>query len=128
VHLITKHLRDAGFSVEEIYGDVTKRARHEIFTAFQKTVFPQVIVAQPSAMSHGLTLTASSTIVWYAPITSADTYGQANGRITRPGQTVNTLIVHISATPEERRMFARLKNKERMQGILLDMVVEARAA
>jgi SNF2 family DNA or RNA helicase len=128
VHLITNYLRKAGFSVEMIYGDVSKSKRLEIFHAFQRTALPQVIVAQPSAMSHGLTLTASSTIIWYAPIVSADTYGQANGRITRPGQTVNTLIVHISGTAEERKMYARLKNKERMQGILLDMVVESRDA
>jgi SNF2 family DNA or RNA helicase len=128
VNMIAEHLTRAGHSVEMIYGDVSKTRRHEIFSGFQRGTHPQVIVAQPSAMSHGLTLTAASTIIWYAPITSADTYGQANGRITRPGQRHNTLIVHISGTQEERRMFNRLKNKERMQGILLDMVVQARAA
>lgn len=128
VKMLAEHLRAAGYSTEVIYGDVSKTKRHEVFSAFQRSALPQVIVAQPSAMSHGLTLTAASTIIWYAPITSADTYGQANGRITRPGQTHNTLIVHISSTAEERKMYNRLKNKERMQGILLDMVVQSRAA
>ena len=128
VNMLADHLRASGYSTEVIYGDVSKTKRHEVFSAFQRSALPQVIVAQPSAMSHGLTLTAASTIIWYAPITSADTYGQANGRITRPGQAHNTLIVHISSTAEERKMYNRLKNKERMQGILLDMVVQSRAA
>ena len=126
VKMLHQHLTNAGYSAEMIYGDVSKTKRQEVFHAFQRGEHPQVLVAQPSAMSHGLTLTASSTIIWYAPITSADTYAQANGRITRPGQKFNTLIAHISATDEERRIYARLRKKERMQGVLLEQIKNAR--
>jgi len=80
---------------------------------------PQIIVAQPASMSHGLTLTAASSIIWYAPLPNNEVYEQANGRITRPGQKYTTVIAHIESTPEERRIYYRLKNKQKMQGLLL---------
>lgn len=108
-----------------IYGDVPKRERDEIFQGFQKEKYPRYIVAQPMAMSHGLTLTEASTIIWFAPINSNDTYEQANGRITRPGQRNDQFIINIESTALERKMYARLKDKQDMQGILLDMVEAA---
>jgi SNF2 family DNA or RNA helicase len=79
-------------------------------------------------MSHGLTLTEASTIIWYAPVTSSDIYEQANGRITRPGQTHNTLIAMLSGTAVERMIYTRLKAKQGMQNLLLDKVVAGRDA
>ena len=81
-------------------------------------------MAQPYAMSHGLTLTAANTVVWYAPITSADTYEQANGRIARPGQKLTTHIIHIEGTQAEMRIYKRLEKKQRIQGLLLKLVEE----
>jgi SNF2 family DNA or RNA helicase len=110
-----------GYSVESIHGGVSKGERDRIFSAFQKGSDPRVLVAQPGAMSHGLTLTAASVVVWFAPITSAETYEQANARITRPGQKHSQLIVHLQGTDLEARMYERLKSKTTMQGVLLDM-------
>ena len=116
---ISKH-----HSAEMIYGEVSKTARDRILGDFQQSADPQVLIAQPGAMSHGLTLTAASVIVWFAPITSAETYVQANGRITRPGQKYNQLIVHIQGTRLEARMYDRLKKKVSSQGALLEMFRE----
>lgn len=110
------------FTVEVISGDVSKSERDRIFGAFQKLKNPQVLVAQPAAMSHGLTLTAASTIIWYAPVTSNEVYQQANGRITRPGQKHSQLIVNVEGTPVERRMYKRLQDKEKLQGLLLEII------
>jgi hypothetical protein len=49
-----------GFTVEQIHGGVSKTERDRIFQGFQHGKDPQVLVAQPAAMSHGLTLTAAS--------------------------------------------------------------------
>lgn len=122
VESVSGFLQEAGHTVECIHGSVSKGERDRIFTAFQKSDTPKVLVAQPAAMSHGLTLTAASTIVWYAPITSADTFVQANGRITRPSQKNNQLIVMIEGTEIERRYYDRLSRKQKTQGTLLDMV------
>lgn len=107
-----------------INGEVAKGARDKIFHDFQTGREPHVLVAQPAAMSHGLTLTAASTIVWYAPIYSQETYTQANARITRPGQKHSQLIVHIEGSPIERRMYQRLQQKAQMEGLLLDTIRE----
>jgi SNF2 family DNA or RNA helicase len=73
-------------------------------------------------VSHGLTLTAASTVVWYAPVTSNEVYQQANARITRPGQKYTQLIVNVEASDVERRIYTRLKLKQSLQGLLLDSV------
>jgi len=126
VETVSKYLREAGHTVECIHGGVSKNERDRIFTAFQKTDTPRVLVAQPAAMSHGLTLTAASTIIWYAPITSNDTFVQANGRITRPSQRYNQLIVMIEGTDIERRYYDRLQRKQNTQGALLEAIRQAR--
>jgi len=117
---ITDELIGVGMNFGVIHGGVSKRDRDDVFQRFQRDDDPmRVIVAQPAAMSHGLTLTAASTIVWYAPITSADIFEQANGRITRPGQKHTTVIVCIEGTAVERRIYSRLKTKQKMQNLLL---------
>jgi SNF2 family DNA or RNA helicase len=110
------------FTVEVIHGGVKKDERDRIFGAFQKGKDPKVIVAQPAAMSHGLTLTSASTIVWYSCVTSNEVFEQANGRINRPGQKMNNFIIMLEGTPVEKRIYSRLRNKQKMQGALLDEV------
>ena len=106
-----------------ISGDVPATQRAEIFKRFQDGDL-EVLVAQPGAMSHGLTLTAANTIIWYAPVTSNETYEQANARVTRPGQKHTQFIVHIEGCDVERRIYKRLQGKQRMQGLLLEAVKE----
>lgn len=110
-----------GYSVGVIHGGVSKTHRDEVFSGFQKGDKYQLLVAQPAAMSHGLTLTAASVIVWFAPVNSAEVYEQANARITRPGQKHSQLIVNLQGTALERKMYDRLKTKTNMQGVLLDL-------
>ena len=126
VGTVSKFLREAGHTVECIHGSVSKSERDRIFTAFQKTDTPRVLVAQPAAMSHGLTLTAASTIVWFAPITSNDVFEQANGRITRPSQKYNQLVVMIEGSDIERRYYDRLQRKQKVQGALLESIRQGR--
>jgi SNF2 family DNA or RNA helicase len=114
----------AGYSVGVIHGGVSKSERDTIFSDFQRGPDPRVLVAQPAAMSHGLTLTAANTIVWFAPVFSAEIYQQANGRIVRPGQKRNTLIMHLEGCPIERKMYDRLQEKKKTQGVLLGMFDE----
>lgn len=109
------------FDVRAVHGGVSKAQRDQIFHDFMQPNGPRVLIAQPGTMSHGLTLTAANTIVWFAPITSAEIYQQANARIVRPGQTKNTLIVRLQGSEVERRMYDRLERRESTQGVLLSM-------
>jgi SNF2 family DNA or RNA helicase len=122
IKLVTEHLRSHGQQVESVHGGTSKSERDRIFRAFQKDAEPRVLVAQPAAMSHGLTLTAASTILWYAPITSNDIFEQANGRITRPSQKNNQFIIMLEGAPVERKIYDRLRNKQKVQGVLLSMI------
>jgi SNF2 family DNA or RNA helicase len=112
------------FTVETVHGGTSKTERDRIFGEFQRGLDPRVLVANASTMSHGLTLTAATTIVWYAPVHSNETYEQACARVRRPGQTRTTVIVHIAGTDVERRVYKRLQDKQSMQGVLLDMMKE----
>lgn len=125
VDQVVKHLNMHNYSVAKIYGDTPASQRNNIFNAFQNSGNPRVLVAHPQAMSHGITLTEANTIIWYTPITSTETYMQANARITRPGQKRSQFIVHIEQNPIEKRVFKRLQNNERMQGVLLDLFEKA---
>lgn len=104
-----------------ISGDVSAAERERIFTMFMHSESPHVLLAHPKTMSHGLTLTAASTIVWYGPPDSLETYEQANGRITRSGQKHSQLIAHLAATKLEQKIYARLEARAATQGLLLDM-------
>lgn len=102
-------------------GSVPKNKRDQIFGDFQKAQYPRVLVAQPATMSHGLTLTAGTTIIWFAPTHSNETFEQANARVRRPGQTRSTVIACISGSAIEDKCYTRLKNRQSTQGVLLDM-------
>jgi len=113
---ISKH-----YNAALIYSGVSKSDRDQIFYEFQHSDQPHVLVAQPRAMSHGLTLTKANMVIWYAPVDNLDTYIQANARIVRAGQDKKTVIVHLEGSPAERGVYKRLQNKEALQGVLLEM-------
>lgn len=109
---------------ELVYGATSKNERYRIFTEFQTTDKPDVIIAHPRTMAHGIDLTASATIIWYAPYASNEYYNQANGRIVRPKQTKITNIVHIEATELEKRLYKKLQSRQETQGTLLSYLKE----
>lgn len=121
VRSLKAYLSLAGYFVERIDGDVTKTERDVIFNSFQHSSEPRVIVAHPQTMSHGLTLTAADTIVWYAPCWDLELYDQACARITRPGQVNHTHIIHIQASPVEKRVYNVLNKRGNMQQALLSL-------
>lgn len=121
---VAADLRDHDHTVEVVHGETSKSERDRIFGEFQKRPDPRVLVANAATMSHGLTLTAATTIVWYAPVHSNEVYEQACARVRRPGQTRTTVIVHVAGSDIERRVYKRLQDKQSMQGLLLDLMKE----
>ena len=47
---------------------------------------------------------------------------QANGRIERIGKKHVSNIVHIESIAVESKMYDRLRNKQKLQGLLLDLI------
>jgi SNF2 family DNA or RNA helicase len=121
LHMLEKEL-SKHWTVGVVNGEVSANKRNQIFQGFQHEKDPHVLIAHPGTMAHGLTLTTASTIIWYGPINSNETYVQANGRIERIGKKRVSNVIHIGATDLEHRMYERLKNKQKLQGILLEMI------
>lgn len=109
IEVLAKHLIKNGVTCDVINGAVSVNRRSDIVQRFQSQPDPKVLVIQPMAASHGLTLTAADTIIWYAPCTSVETYLQANARIDRPGQVNPMTIVHITGSQVETRMYSLLR-------------------
>jgi SNF2 family DNA or RNA helicase len=110
ISMLSEYLNKEGITCEVINGDVPVQARTRIFKNFQETKDPRVLVIQPQAAAHGVTLTAANVVIWYAPVTSTETYLQANARINRPGQRNAMTIVHIEGSPIERKLYAMLQS------------------
>lgn len=115
-----------GYTVDTVDGSVAPTRRNHIFLSFQNERDPHVLIAHPRTMAHGLSLVAANTIVWFAPYTSNAIYDQACERVIRPGQTRITRILHIYGSPAERRIYAALKERKKMQDVLLDMLAAGR--
>jgi SNF2 family DNA or RNA helicase len=110
IELLRTYLTAANITCGVINGQVPVNKRHEIIKDFQETENIRVLIIQPQAASHGLTLTAANVIIWYAPVTSVETYLQANARINRPGQKNPMTIVHIKGSEVEARLYKMLQN------------------
>lgn len=123
INLLYSELRNR-YTVEKVTGEVSAKRRNSIFKSFQDDPNPRIIVADPGCMAHGLTLTAADTTVWFGPTDKPEIYQQANKRMDRPGQHNAMLIVRLAATPVEREIYRRLDSREKMQGIILDLVKE----
>lgn len=123
-HKVHAALEKANYRPAFVTGETPPKERNRIFSAFQNDAYPRVLVAHPKCMSHGLTLTAANTIVWYTPTTSLETYIQACARISRAGQTLNQLIVDLTGSPIENKLYTRLRARASLQGALLEMFEE----
>jgi SNF2 family DNA or RNA helicase len=110
IELLNKYLTAANIPCAVINGQVPVNKRHEIINDFQSTENIRVLIIQPQAASHGLTLTAANVIIWYAPMTSVETYLQANARINRPGQKNPMTIVHIRGSEVEAKLYRMLQS------------------
>lgn len=111
IQMIDEELKKAGYACEVISGDVPVRKRTEIFAKFQTEDNPKILVIQPQAASHGVTLTAANVVVYWSPVMSVETYLQANARTHRAGQRNPCTVVHLQGSPVEKRMYAMLEAK-----------------
>lgn len=118
---IKDRLKEEKIDCETVSGDTPRSERDRLFNLFQNTNRLRVLVAHPQCMAHGVTLTAADTIVWFAPTTSLEIFEQANARIRRVGQKHKQLVLMFQATDAERKMYARLRSKQKVQNSLLEM-------
>lgn len=94
-----------------INGDVPVSKRTDIFARFQRQTDPQVLLIQPQAAAHGVTLTAANTVVWWGPTSSLETYAQANARVHRSGQQHKCTVIQLQGSYVEKRMYGLLDKR-----------------
>jgi len=121
IEIVTEALRKEGINTEIINGSVPVRKRTEIFENFQTTPDPKVLVIQPQAAAHGVTLTEANVVVWFSPITSVETYLQANARVHRAGQHNPCTVVHLQGSPVEKKMYKMLQSKVDIHVKMIDL-------
>ena len=119
---IHTHLTKQGLTAEVIHGGVTATKRADIIHRFQTSPNPRVLVMQPQATAHGITLTAADTVVFYGPLMSVEQYVQCIARADRKGQDSDKVtVIHIQGSPIEKKMFKALEAKVSDNSLLTDM-------
>lgn len=124
IEVVADDLKKHGYSTAVIHGGVSASNRSAIFERFQTTDSPQVLVIQPQAASHGVTLHAANTIVYWSPVMSVETYLQCNARVHRAGQKNPSVVVHLQGSGVERRMYTMLHNKVDIHNKIIDLYGE----
>ena len=122
IDTISNYLTKKGIANEQIHGGVSASKRAQIIHRFQNEPTPRVLVMQPAASAHGITLTAADTVVFYGPLMSVEQYIQCCARADRKGQNSDKVtVVHIQSSPVEKRMFKALSQKVDDNGLLTEM-------
>ena len=121
IEIIAEEMRKNKIPAEIIHGGVSATKRTEIFSRFQTEDNPRVLIIQPQAAAHGVTLHAANVVVWWGPITSIETYLQANARVHRTGQRNPCTVVHLQGSPVEKRVYKMLSEKVDIHTRLIDL-------
>jgi SNF2 family DNA or RNA helicase len=126
INLLKAYLDANKIPAEIISGDVSVPKRGDIFQRFQSNSDKdlKVLIIQPAAAAHGVTLTAANVVIWYAPVTSTETYMQANARIDRHGQKNPMTVVHVIGSAVEARTYQALRGKLKAHTGIMDLYEE----
>ena len=114
-------LRSDDITCELIYGAVSAAERTITFKKFQDQPDPRVLLIQPQAAAHGVTLTAADTVVWWGPTSSLEIYYQANARVHRAGQIHKCTVVQLQGSPVERHVYNMLDQRIDVHSKIVDL-------
>jgi len=124
IDILTNKLREDKISTEVIRGDVSAPNRTRIFKQFQEQDDPKVLVIQPQAAAHGVTLTAANTVVWWGPTSSLETYEQANARVHRSGQKHKSTVIQLQGSAAEKHVYKLLDKRINVHADLINLYKE----
>ena len=124
IDLLVNRLTADQITCGVIRGDVSASKRTELFDKFQTTPNPQVLIIQPQAAAHGVTLTAANTVVWWGPTSSLETYAQANARVHRSGQKHKCTVIQLYGSAAEQRIYRLLDSRIDVHTKIIDLYKE----
>ena len=113
IEMLVREANKRGVKAACIHGDVAQNLRATYIDRFQ-TGDLEMLILQPQSSAHGITLTASSTIVWFSLIPSNELFQQGNARIVRAGQSRKTFIYIFVSTRAEKHIATILQTKGNM--------------
>jgi len=120
IAMLEREFAKRGVRCAAIHGDVAHNLRASHIERFQSGDL-QVLVLQPQSSAHGITLTASSTIVWFSLIASNELFTQGNARIVRVGQERKTFVYMFVGSKAERHIAGILQRKGEMSRETLEL-------
>jgi len=124
IELLARYLTDHNINNQVIQGSVSATQRASIINQFQSMDDPRVLIIQPQAASHGVTLTRADTVVFWSPVMSVETYLQCIARMDRVGQVNKMTVVHLQGSEVERKMYKMLQGKVDLHTKLVDLYRE----
>ena len=124
IDLLEEKLTKDKITNDIIRGNVPASKRTDIFNRFQTTPDPRVLIIQPQAAAHGVTLTAANVVVWWGPVPSLEIYAQANARVHRSGQKHRCTVVQLQGSLVEKRVYALLDSKISVYTKIIDLYKE----
>ena len=121
IQLVGKYLTNKGVENAVIDGSVSANARRAIIDRFQTSEDIRVLIIQPQAGAHGITLTSANVAVFWSPVMSVEVYLQCVARVNRLGQKNKMLVVNMQGSEAERKMYDMLQGKITLHGSLVDL-------
>jgi len=121
IGVLADKLTADGITNGVIDGTVSANKRTELFSRFQENPDPRVLIIQPQAAAHGVTLTAANTIVWWGPTSSLETYAQANARVHRSGQKHPCTVVQLEGSNVEKHIYSLLDKRINVHTQMIDL-------
>lgn len=122
IDTIVRRLAKANIKADEIHGGVSATRRARIIDDFQTQPDVRVLVMQPQATAHGITLTAADTVVFYGPLMSVEQYLQCIARADRVGQNSDKVsVIHIQSSPIEEKLFKSMSSQVSDHSLLVSM-------
>lgn len=111
IKMMVEEIQGAGYTCDMVDGSVTGLKRAKILHDFQNTKDPRVLVCHPTTTAMGVELSAADTMIFNGvPMTGGFVYAQSIERLSSTKQKADNInIIHILATPEERRALASLQ-------------------
>lgn len=121
--IMVKLFKKAGIEAAVIDGHTTQTQRGQIVKDFQNGKY-DVVLLQPAAAAHGLTLTRSTTTIWASPTYNYEHFIQANHRDYRIGQKKKSevIMVQYENTLEQSVYNDNLASKKQNQDRLLKVL------
>jgi len=120
---VSKKLQQKGYKAGMLPSTASLTKRTETFDAFQNSDELDVLVSHADVCRYGLTLTSASTVVWWGPIFSPETFIQANHRPIGRKQSEDhkIVVIMLSSTDAEYKLFNNLIDQDDAHSAIINV-------